>query len=300
MKKFCALLLMLFLFLVPASVSADMGGPEIAFEYDVYVDMDGWNLSVEEFVEEDGWLPAETRTLAPGTRLHIDGGYSDGTVDGNIGDNYNTHFIVDENELKNHTVESGEVVGSSVGKACDGVKVTVNTKKTGLNLRMGPSKDFPSRTEIPKGTEITYTAVYGSGSDQWGYTSYKGKEGWVSLSYTKAAGSAAEEMEESGEPEEPEESVEKTPVDEPPAQKAGMSRVMIIILCCCGALALALTALVVILLLVRKKEDKKIAAEIQGNDKKDGTRYCPMCGASTDGSGEFCASCGYHLGENEK
>ena len=51
----------------------------------------------------------------------------------------------------------------------------------GVNLRKGAGISYSKVTAIPNKKEITVTAVKGS----WGKTTYKGKEGWICLEYTK-------------------------------------------------------------------------------------------------------------------
>lgn len=59
---------------------------------------------------------------------------------------------------------------------------TVNTTADALNVRGTPNSDGDVVTQIPKGTQISVTAVSGS----WGYVTYNGQSGWVSMNYLVA------------------------------------------------------------------------------------------------------------------
>lgn len=59
---------------------------------------------------------------------------------------------------------------------------TVNTSAENLNMRQTPGIDGNIITQIPRGTKLTVTAV----ENGWGYVSYRGHSGWVSLTYLVA------------------------------------------------------------------------------------------------------------------
>lgn len=64
-------------------------------------------------------------------------------------------------------------------------KVKINTK-SGVNVRKGPGTGYDILTAIPNGTTVTITKESGD----WGYTTYSGKKGYISLKYTKKVASA--------------------------------------------------------------------------------------------------------------
>lgn len=65
-------------------------------------------------------------------------------------------------------------------------KVKINTP-SGVNLRSGAGKKYNILIAIPNGTTVTISKLSGG----WGYTSYKGKKGWISLDYTKKVASGS-------------------------------------------------------------------------------------------------------------
>lgn len=65
-------------------------------------------------------------------------------------------------------------------------KVKINTP-SGVNVRSGAGEKYGILTAIPNGTTVTISKVY----DGWGYTSYGGKKGWISLKYTKKVTSSS-------------------------------------------------------------------------------------------------------------
>ncbi len=60
-------------------------------------------------------------------------------------------------------------------------KYKITTDDTPLRLREQPSTKQNAIDEIPKGSTVEVLAVY----DGWGYTSYNGTYGWISLDYTE-------------------------------------------------------------------------------------------------------------------
>lgn len=59
-------------------------------------------------------------------------------------------------------------------------KAKINTP-SGVNVRSGAGKKYDILIAIPNGTTVTISKTSGD----WGYTSYKGKKGWISLEYTE-------------------------------------------------------------------------------------------------------------------
>lgn len=69
-------------------------------------------------------------------------------------------------------------VNNSTNKAG---KYKVATKDDPLGIRIYADKDAQRVSEIPKGTEIDILAVF----DTWGYVTYDGVSGWVSMNYVE-------------------------------------------------------------------------------------------------------------------
>ena len=81
-----------------------------------------------------------------------------------------------------HTIGAKEVVSRSYG---DEEKKTVRvTADVGLILRSGPNQNYEYLVLIPMDTKLTYSAVYHDSMD-WGFVTYKGQNGWVSLTYAE-------------------------------------------------------------------------------------------------------------------
>ncbi len=60
-------------------------------------------------------------------------------------------------------------------------KYKVATKDDPLGIRIYADKDAERVSEIPKGTEIDILAVF----DAWGYVTYDGVSGWISMNYVE-------------------------------------------------------------------------------------------------------------------
>ncbi len=54
---------------------------------------------------------------------------------------------------------------------------------TTLNMRSGAGTSYDYVASIPNGVKLTVTKVKPNGGYTWGYTTYKGKKGWVALDY---------------------------------------------------------------------------------------------------------------------
>jgi len=64
----------------------------------------------------------------------------------------------------------------------------VNTMKSPLNMRYGPSQKHRKLRALPRGTRgITIVALEKVGKKWWARISYKGKIGWVNAKYLKVA-----------------------------------------------------------------------------------------------------------------
>lgn len=74
---------------------------------------------------------------------------------------------------------------SSNGKAVN-YKVKINTP-SGVNIRSGAGTRYSKVSAIPNGKTVTITKKSGD----WGYTTYGGKKGWISLNYTKKVTSSS-------------------------------------------------------------------------------------------------------------
>ena len=71
---------------------------------------------------------------------------------------------------------------------------TITTNTDPLNMRQGPGSSETVLTQVPKGTVVNITAISGD----WGYCSYNGYSGWVSLAYCTYYGAAPSEPETTG------------------------------------------------------------------------------------------------------
>lgn len=82
----------------------------------------------------------------------------------------------------NVTVSTGSAANSAEKPSVSGksYKVKINTK-SGVNVRKGPGTGYDILTAIPNGTTVTITKESGD----WGYTTYAGKKGYISLKYAK-------------------------------------------------------------------------------------------------------------------
>lgn len=63
---------------------------------------------------------------------------------------------------------------TKVNRAC-----RVSTSGNDLNMRAGPSTDYPVVGAVPNGTAITVGYIY----NRWGFVSYGGTEGWCFMDY---------------------------------------------------------------------------------------------------------------------
>ncbi len=55
------------------------------------------------------------------------------------------------------------------------------TTASWLAMRDGPGTSYEALTSLPKGTQVTITQISGN----WGYTTYEGYNGWISLNYAQ-------------------------------------------------------------------------------------------------------------------
>ncbi|MBR5514572.1 MAG: InlB B-repeat-containing protein [Clostridia bacterium] len=60
------------------------------------------------------------------------------------------------------------------------------TTASWLSMREGPGTDYTAFTSLPQGTQVNITAIDG----KWGYCTYEGQNGWVSLNYCTYIGEA--------------------------------------------------------------------------------------------------------------
>jgi N-acetylmuramoyl-L-alanine amidase len=58
------------------------------------------------------------------------------------------------------------------------------TAKSGLHLRKGSGTSYGSLLVIPYNAKVSVNEV----KNNWGYTTYKGKSGWISLTYADLTG----------------------------------------------------------------------------------------------------------------
>ncbi len=93
---------------------------------------------------------------------------------------------VKDKENKNDTTKPAETTpdttkpAETAGKNGAG-KYKVITKDDPLGIRIQADKDSERVSEIPKGSEIEILTVF----DKWGYVSYNGVGGWVSMEYVE-------------------------------------------------------------------------------------------------------------------
>ncbi len=93
---------------------------------------------------------------------------------------------VKDKENKNDSTKPAETTPdttkptATAGKNGAG-KYKVITKDDPLGIRIQAAKDSERVSEIPKGSEIEILTVF----DKWGYVSYNGVGGWVSMEYVE-------------------------------------------------------------------------------------------------------------------
>lgn len=80
---------------------------------------------------------------------------------------------------------TGGSSSSNTGKVVN-YKVKINTP-SGVNIRSGAGTGYSKVSAIPNGKTVTITKKSGD----WGYTTYGGKKGWISLNYTKKVTSSS-------------------------------------------------------------------------------------------------------------
>ena len=67
--------------------------------------------------------------------------------------------------------------------------MTGTVTASALNMRSGPSTSYAIVALLPNGTSVTVTETSGSGSSQWGKTTYNGTTGWIFMSYVSITSS---------------------------------------------------------------------------------------------------------------
>ena len=61
--------------------------------------------------------------------------------------------------------------------------MTGTVTASALNMRSGPSTSYARVELLPNGTSVTITETSGTGSNQWGKTTYNGTTGWIFMGY---------------------------------------------------------------------------------------------------------------------
>lgn len=244
----------------------------------------------------DGYVPFDDR-VEPGIKLfvHI---YNKETkeymlvIDDDRHEKDGYGFIdISESDFEKYFIEENETVskenGKKLAKPVDG---TV-TSKSGVVLRQGPATTYKDYTVIPYNTKLSYQYTYVYGGYNWGFVTYKGQSGWVSIDFvsknnsdvtttatvttTKVAATTdvtSTLQAEQTTDEAPFISVDSSSEDyaqqviastdtsasqNDDAQDSFFSNTKnVVIVCCMGAVIIALTAAVVLLLIQKKKANK--------------------------------------------
>lgn len=188
MKKVIApvlCIILIFSFSIP--VYADLAGPKFK-EWDVFCGIEGYNApAVLDYHNPDYEEATETVYVEPGTRYTV----TDYVM---MADAYRLQ-LSDKNEINTGT-RSCNVPSSDLHRFFLDVKEpvspekgrdsgTVTTVKAAgsqkIALRQGPSQVFPVLSQIPKKAQTEYRYVYSSDGQDWGYTVYGRKSGWIRI-----------------------------------------------------------------------------------------------------------------------
>ena len=188
MKKIISVLLALIIVLSFTFVSfADMGAPTVPLYY-VFVATEGFSVlgsNASNYVE----LPLGQK-LAVYDRYTYEGTeYWDISVELGGDDRYWTEMT---NAQMNDTIKEGEVFPTYRGVHLSKQVNAVVTGEPGLNIRYGPSTYFDIAGFIPLNSNVTYEYTYHNSCD-WGYVSFGGKTGWISLDYVEVIPEAQKE-----------------------------------------------------------------------------------------------------------
>ena len=236
--------------------------------------------------------------LEPGLKLWVHSYDTDTkkyllTIDGESGHKIKgSGFVhVTEAQLSKYFIGEKQAYSPKYTEKLDKKVECVVTPSVGVVLRQGPGTGYPSFRVIPQNTKLTYQHVYKGEKYNWGYVTYKGRDGWCCIDYTKTIETTTEPT--TAEPEtttettteettKPTTTTEVTiesmteatdevtsasiipldaadpglatePSGEPDATGFFGSTKNVILVCCVGAVILALTAVVVLLIVKRKK-----------------------------------------------
>lgn len=164
------LFLMTTLILLPLSVKADMGVPEIQ-PYEAYItNPDGINVECYE----------GNYTLKLDEVVKVISEF-----DNDVNIEYKNHYCstnISINDIKPIIEEYKPEEHIDELKKLNNPRKIKIIKENGVELYSGPSSAFKKITTVPKDVELTYS--YSSGNDNgikpvWLYATYKGKSGWI-------------------------------------------------------------------------------------------------------------------------
>ena len=276
MKKLAAVLLAFTLAaLLPLTVFADLGEP-VFDDWYLLCGMNGYDLEETIDPEENGETVLIREHIEPGTRYQVHS-YDPDTREYLIvpeDDNYKpkgTGFItVTEDEMNRLFLDPTKVVKETTGKKLDKAVNCVVSSSAGVVLRQGPAKTFPKLLVVPSKAKLTYLYTYAYGGYNWGYTTYKDKDGWVCLDYTEAVTAAPTQAALTQAAPTTQDTLTQADQTAPAAQDAvetdaGVTAAqsaqsapffsntsVVIIICCLGAVIIALCAVVILLIIKRK------------------------------------------------
>lgn len=240
MKKTAAALIALLLIVsLTIPVFADLGQPEFDDWY-LWCGMDGYDTEAHVIgYNPDG--PNEWyRHIEPGERFQVHSFYNGSYMVMALNDNggYEYSISLTEKQMETYFLERNDVVDKSEGtKLPNAVKGKVNAQN-GLILRQGPSTGFASYENMPIGTELTYQYTVTAGGRNWGYVTYRGKNGWCCIDYLDVI----EEKTDTKEDKEPETRPEENKKEEDTAKTGSSDTKMIILYVLIGALGIAIGA----------------------------------------------------------
>lgn len=171
---------------------------------------------------------------------------------------------VPEADFEKYFIDEHDTIPEETGEKLPEEVECVVTADSGLVLRQGPARTFPSYQVIPSQANISYQYTFDYGGYHWGYTTYKGQSGWICIDYTEkivpttvpttvpattATTAPATETDDA-----------QTEPDTEMAEAVGNvgffgRTATVIVFVCLLAIILALTAVVILLLVKRKNKN---------------------------------------------
>lgn len=266
MKKTVTVIIgIMLVFIMSFPVFADLGEPEFENWY-VVCGLEGF-----DYIDSDHENEYKDH-LEPGTLLQVFEYNSENKLYLLIASDKNYTpkgfgFVnVTENELNRFFLDANKTVGYQYGQklpaAVEGTVVSDN----GIVLRQGPAQTFKSYGNIPFNTNLTYQYVYAYGGYNWGYVTYKGKDGWACIDYVQANSSVTQSVvsdidskDDSSEDSESEETSEESETESESKIASGFlsNTKNVIIICCLGTVVIALAGVVALLIIKQKDEDNE-------------------------------------------